>query len=94
MGGTFSFVVNRQGVEIDHVGEYLVIARPRRLVFTWATPDSLPDKSRVIVEITPLPVGCELTLTHEMAPGWAAFTGQAAASWVQMLHALARTLAT
>src|ERR1043166_6178068 len=60
VGGKFSFVVNRQGTEVDHVGEYLVIDRPRLLVFTWATRDSLPNTSRVIVEITPLDQGCEV----------------------------------
>ena len=29
VGGRFSFVVERQGAEVDHVGEYLAIDRPR-----------------------------------------------------------------
>lgn len=35
VGGSFSFVVRRQGEEINHVGTYLEIERRRRLVFTW-----------------------------------------------------------
>lgn len=92
IGGKFSFVVNRAGVEIDHVGEYLEIDRPRRLVFTWGTRDSLPATSRVVVEITPRDGECELRLTHEMTPDWAAFVDRAAGSWRQMLEALARVL--
>ena len=90
VGGTFSFVVNRQGAEVDHVGEYLEIDRPRLLVFTWATRDSLPDKSRVIVEITPLDKDCEVKLTHVMNPEWAAFVDKAAGSWTKMFTALER----
>lgn len=35
-GGRFSFLVLRGGEEIDHVGEYIALERPRRLAFTWA----------------------------------------------------------
>ena len=66
VGGKFSFVVRRQGAEIDHVGEYLEIDRPTRLVFTWGTADNLPETSRVTIEIAPRDGGCELTLTHDM----------------------------
>ena len=90
VGGKFSFVVDRQGTEVDHVGEYLEIDRPRLLVFTWATRDALPDTSRVIVEITPCDGGCELTLTHVMGAEWADFAERAAGSWRKMLAALDR----
>jgi uncharacterized protein YndB with AHSA1/START domain len=76
VGGSFSFVVRRQGTEIDHIGEYLEIGRPRRLAFTWgARQDS--DSSRVIVEIVPLETGSELTLTHELHPAWAEYASRA-----------------
>lgn len=88
VGGKFSFVVDRQGTEVDHVGEYLEIDRPRRLVFTWATRDSLPATSTVVIDIVPLDHGCEFTLVHELSPDWAAFKDQAAASWRKMLDVL------
>ena len=88
VGGKFSFVVNRQGTEVDHVGEYLKIDRPRRLVFTWATHDTLPNQSRVMVEITPLDKGCDVKVTHEMKPEWAAYAEKAAGAWTKMLDAL------
>ncbi len=89
---SFSFVVDRQGAEVDHLGEYVEIDRPRRLVFTWATRDSRPEVSRVVVDIIALDDGCELTLSHEMAPGWAADTELAAGSWRMMLDTLAGAL--
>ncbi len=92
VGGKFSFVVDRQGTEVDHVGEYLAIDAPRLLVFTWATRDSLPAMSRVIVELTPRGAGCELKLTHVMAPDWAAYAEKAAGAWQKMLTALDHAL--
>lgn len=95
VGGQFSFVVDRAGATIDHVGEYLVLERPRRLVFTWATRDSLPATSKVTVQIDALgDAACHLTLHHDMAPDWAAFVDRAAASWQKMADALERALST
>lgn len=93
VGGKFSFVVNRQGAEIDHVGEYLEIERPRRLGFTWGTRDSLPETSRVIVEIVPRDSGgCDVKLTHTMGGEWSAFVDKAAGAWSKMLDALERAI--
>jgi uncharacterized protein YndB with AHSA1/START domain len=88
VGGKFSFMVRRQGTEIDHVGEYLEIDRPKRLVFTWGTADTLPDTSHVTIEIVPLDSGCELTLTHEMDPKWADYAARTESGWRKMLDAL------
>lgn len=93
-GGTFSFVVRRQGREITHLGEYLEIERPSRLAFTWSTADSLPAVSRVTIEIISLGDGCELTLTHEMHPDWLDYISRTEAGWAKMLDALAAALAT
>ena len=88
--GKFSFVVDRGGREIDHIGEYLEIERPHCLVLTWATRGNLADTSRVVVEIDSLANdACELTLTHVMGPHWAEFADEAAGSWRKMLDVLA-----
>ncbi|HKX28543.1 MAG TPA: SRPBCC family protein [Blastocatellia bacterium] len=89
VGGSFSFLVRRQGLEIDHVGKYREIERPRRLVFTWGIAGDSEDESVVIIEIVPLEAGSELTLTHEMPPKWADYAARTEAGWTRMLEALA-----
>ena len=93
VGGSFSFLVRRQGQEIDHVGTFLEIERPRRLVFTWAVKAPVTDDSRVTVHIEPVPDGCELTLTHEMHPAWADYAKRTEEGWTTMLRALDAALA-
>jgi len=88
LGGSFSFIVRRKGVEIDHLGEYLEVNRSHRLIFTWAVRDELPNKSRIVINITPLQKGCELTLTQEMSSDWASFVDSSKAAWMKMLTAL------
>lgn len=92
IGGSFSFVVRRDGDEVDHVGEYLVIDPPHRLAFTWGVRQDGPARSVVMVEIVPLDGGCEAVLTHELHPDWADFKARVEASWALMLAALAKAL--
>jgi uncharacterized protein YndB with AHSA1/START domain len=86
VGGRFSFAVRRGNETIDHVGEYLEIEPPRRLVFTWSIANA--DSSRVIAEIAAREPGCELTLSHELHPDWADYAERTRAGWTTMLHAL------
>ena len=92
VGGQFSFVVRRQGQEIDHIGRYEVIDRPRRLVFTWSIAPESVDAGRVVVEIAPDGTGCTLTLTHELAPEWADYKDRTQQGWTTMLGTLQRVL--
>lgn len=92
VGGSFSFVVRRNGTEIDHVGEYLELDRPRRLVFTWGVKDE-EGSDRVVVDLVAQGTGCELTLTHDLHPDWAEFADRVQAAWSKMLDSLAATLA-
>jgi len=91
-GGSFSFLVRRQGQEIDHVGEYLEIDRPRRLVFTWGIREHLPDTSRVTIEIMSKGTGCEVTLIHELHPDWADYASRTEEGWTKMLGVLGAVL--
>ncbi|HEY2586684.1 MAG TPA: SRPBCC domain-containing protein [Tepidisphaeraceae bacterium] len=95
VGGSFSFVVRRQGAEFAHIGSYRELDRPRKLAFTWGVKGhSNPDDSLVTIEIVPTPDGgCELTLTHAMGPKWAEFKERAEAGWTKMLAKLAEAFA-
>lgn len=88
VGDSFSFVVRRQGNDYEHMGEYIEVSRPKRLVFTWAVRQDLPAKSQIVISIEPQGSGCTMTLTHEMAKEAESFTEQAKAAWSKMLNAL------
>ncbi len=91
VGGAFSFVRrDAEGVDLEHVGEYLVIDRPRRLVFTFAVPSISPEYDRVTIDIMRLDRGCELTLTSEMSPEiFAEWGEQTREGWTTLLGGLA-----
>lgn len=91
-GGRFSFVVRRSGEEIDHIGRYLELERPRRLVFTWSIAPEPEDASRVVIEIVPKEDGCELTLTHELPSEWADYADRSRDGWTKMLGVLEQEL--
>src|SRR5262252_219429 len=84
VGGRFTFTERRPDMgEIRHVGEYLEIDRPRRLVFTFGVPQFDPNMTRVEIDIVAKGSGCELTLTHHgVPPEWQAQTTQ---GWTMLL---------
>jgi uncharacterized protein YndB with AHSA1/START domain len=94
VGGAFTIVDRRDGdtgrEDIEHVGEYLEMDRPRRLAFTFSVPRYSPHVSRVTVDIVPLGAGCELTLTQaDVLPEWASQTKE---GWTTLLGQLAHAL--
>ncbi|MCU6708531.1 SRPBCC domain-containing protein [Paenibacillus sp. J5C_2022] len=91
-GGSFSFIDLRDDVEIDHRGEYLVIAPPKRLVFTWGIPKESPDFDRVAIDIEGTETGCEVTLTYDLDPKWAEYAPQSEKAWRTMLEAIDKAL--
>jgi uncharacterized protein YndB with AHSA1/START domain len=86
IGGSFCFVDRRNGEDVEHVGTYLEIDRPKRLVFSFAVPRYSKESTRVTIQIAALTSGCELTLTHEnVLPE---YEGPTIAGWTNILEAL------
>lgn len=69
VGGRFTFVERRPDMgDVRHVGEFLAIERPHRLVFTFGVPQFDPRMTTVTIDIRASAGGCELTLTHDGVP--------------------------
>ena len=86
VGGGFTITERRREVEAEHVGRYLEIDRPRRLVFEFGVPAFSPETGRVEVEIEGFAEGgCRLTLTAWVDPEYAERTEQ---GWTKILAAL------
>jgi uncharacterized protein YndB with AHSA1/START domain len=85
VGGKFTIVDHRDGEDVEHIGEYLELERPHRIVFVFAAPKYSPDSDRVTIEIAALRQGCELTLTHELRPQDAGYADGAREGWTDIL---------
>ena len=91
VGGRFSYKVRRGADEIDHVGTFLELSPPSRIVFTWAiVPETAA--STVSIDISAAAEGSTVTLAHELAPEWADFVDRSRAAWEKMLVVLATLL--
>jgi uncharacterized protein YndB with AHSA1/START domain len=92
VGGRFLFVERRDGADMEHMGEYLEMDRPKRLVFTFAVPKLSPLYTRVSIDIVAARSGCELTLVHEgVLPEYEA---RVQSGWSEILNGLTASLAT
>jgi len=89
VGGGFR-IVRRDDDDVEHLGEYLEVDRPRRLVFSFKVPKYSPEETRVTIDIIPAAAGCDLTLTHEnVLPDWIDRTRQ---GWTMILDGLDHSL--
>ena len=90
VGGKFVIVRRTDGDDVEHVGAYLAIERPRRLVFTFSVPKFSAQVTQVTIDVVPHGQGCVLTLTQEgVPPEWAERTQE---GWGQILIGLDRSL--
>ncbi|WP_129641055.1 SRPBCC family protein [Peristeroidobacter agariperforans] len=89
VGGAYAFVDRRVGEDVEHVGEYLEITRPRRLVFTLRVEKYSKDQSVVSIEITPRGSGCELVLTQSVSKQFVEHSQRIAAGWAAILDCAA-----
>jgi uncharacterized protein YndB with AHSA1/START domain len=103
VGGGFTVTDRRPAADgeesvfdVVHMGKYLQIDRPRRLVFDFSVLTfGSDDPTRVTVDLVPLgPMACELVLTHEMGAGDLARSVEGASrkGWTSMLALLEREL--
>jgi uncharacterized protein YndB with AHSA1/START domain len=65
VGGKFRILMKDGEREADHTGEYRVVERPAKLVFTWISKGTDNQPTLVTVEMRARGDSGELTLTHE-----------------------------
>jgi uncharacterized protein YndB with AHSA1/START domain len=95
-GGRFVIVDRREGGDTYHIGEYIEIDRPHRLIFRFIAGESADldpaDGGRVTVTILPEKTGCRITLVQELPEQWAAYEKTTREGWKTLLAALASYL--
>lgn len=92
VGGSFVFTNRRDGEDVEHVGEYLEMDPPRRLVFQYGITGFNAPPDVVSVEFAHHPNGCELTLKHTMGAEYAEYQERTEKGWTMILESLANTV--
>src|SRR3954467_657479 len=64
VGGTWEIVDHREGKDYRAIGEYIEIAPPNKLVFTFKMPQFSDTEDVITVEVKPLEKGCKMTFTQ------------------------------
>ena len=76
------------------VGEVVECVPAKRLVLTWADPDDLKEKSRVIFEIEKIKDMVCLTVTHDKFKAGSTMHGKVAGGWPKVLSSMKSFLET
>jgi len=90
-GGAFSLVMSAEGSSREVSGAYVLIERPRKLVFTWIGPLTNDANTLVTVELNPQGDETDLVLTHERLPTSAICEGHTK-GWGNILDHLAEAV--
>jgi uncharacterized protein YndB with AHSA1/START domain len=87
-GGAFRVVMQRRDIGIEHHGRYVLIDRPRRLIFTWLSSGTDWRLSLVTVTFTAVEGGVRVDIEHEGLPN-AGQAGRHQQGWSSILRKLA-----
>jgi uncharacterized protein YndB with AHSA1/START domain len=88
VGGRFTIVDRRDGEDAEHVGTFLELERPKRIVFEFKVEKYSQDSSRVAIDIAAQREGCELTITHTIDRKHAEYRGRTERGWAKILEQL------
>ncbi len=91
VGGSFEVVMHHQDGSKRHYGEYRLIERNRKLVFTWHSDATQHRETLVTVEFHAATASTEIVLTHERMPDHEAGLGHTR-GWTRALELLASFL--
>lgn len=91
-GGSFALFERRGADLARHFGRFVEIERPRRVVFDFWVDEAPDEPTRVTVTLVADGDGCLVTLTHDLAPAWAAYEERTTAGWTMILDGLARMM--
>ena len=91
-GGAFA-IFERRGPDLArHFGRFVEIERPERVVFDFRVDEAPDEPTRVTAAFVADGQECRVTLTHVLAPAWAAYADRTIAGWTMILDGLARTM--
>jgi len=68
IGGSYEITMQGQSGPITHKGVYKQIDRPKKLVFTWASPGTEHRDTLVTVDFVRVDQRTEVIVTHEQLP--------------------------
>lgn len=97
VGGAFRFTERRAQFDADHVGTFLELVHPTRIVFEFAAGrlgDVGPDRTPVTITIEPNGTRCKLTLSHPLPPQFLNMKDKSIQGWKTILDRLAEVLAS
>ncbi len=96
VGGALRVVEQRGDTLADHLGKYMEIEPPHRLVFCFRyvqAGETATPATRVEIDFVLHPEGCLLRLTHHIDAAWADYRERTREGWASILQGLAALLA-
>ena len=91
-GGEFALFERRGADLVRHLGRFIAVERPSRIVFDFWVDGVPGEPTRVTVAFTPDGQDCAVLLTHDLAPAWADYAERTVRGWTGILDNLAAVI--
>ncbi len=88
VGGKWSILMQDEDKDHPHWGAYRIIDRPRKLEFSWISPNTQERETIVTIDLKPSEGGTNLTLTHRGLPTQSSADGHKR-GWTSIMEKLA-----
>ncbi|MBY0554716.1 PhnA domain-containing protein [bacterium] len=88
LGGTFTFVEQRSGLQAGHYGTFIELEEPSKIAFIFTVDKNSSEGDYIEIYFNKTSAGCDIVLNHDIKAEFAEHTEKIKSGWIGILDKL------